>query len=70
MKKNALKTSLRSATHATDSARNGWIGKHRRHKRAAPQEPRHPPQHQEEQDRRRPMQQEVGEVMAACLQPV
>ncbi len=25
MKNTALSTSLRSATHATDSARNGWI---------------------------------------------
>ncbi len=45
-------------------------GKHRRHKRAAPQEPRHPPQHQKEQDRRCRVEQDIGEVMAARLQPV
>jgi len=44
--------------------------KHRRDKRAAPQEPGHSPQHEKEQDRRRPVQDEVGEVMATRLQIV
>ena len=44
--------------------------KHRRDKRAAPQEPRHPPQHEEKQDRCCRVEEDIGEVMAAGIQPV
>ena len=44
--------------------------KHRRHKRAAPQKPCHPPQDQEKQDHRRCVEQDIGKMMAAGVQSV
>ena len=72
MKNSPLNTSLRSATHATDSTRNGWIA-NTAATNALRQEvwgPVHQPQHQKKQDRRRRMEQDIGEMMAAGIQPI
>ena len=44
--------------------------KHRRHKRAAPQKPSHPPQHQKQEDHRGGVQQDVRQMMPAGIQPI
>ena len=41
-------------------------GKHRGHQGAGPEPAGHLPQHQEEEDRRRSVQQDIGQVMPAC----
>ena len=44
--------------------------KHRRHKCAAPQAPRHPPQHQKQEKHRGGVQQDVRQMMPAGIQPI
>ena len=44
--------------------------KHRCHKRTAPKKPCHPPQYEEEQYRRRHVEEDIGEMMPAGMQPI
>ena len=47
----------------------GMDGKHRGHKRAAPQAPGHLPQHQKQQHRRGGVQQDIDQMVSPSVQP-
>ena len=63
MQNSPLRTSFRSATHATDSTRNGWMAKSAAASAPAPDTTGHPLQDEEQQDDGSGVQQEVREMV-------